>query len=127
VRERALADAALWRAHLDALIDARRARLEAGEDVPDDVLMRLLRSEDEAREPRLRGNAIRHNLLGSIMGWLPATSSTFARIVDELLHREEELVAALLEGPRIGRARGDTGRLNFTGPFPSGLTVRLGD
>jgi len=223
--------------HLDALIDARRARLEAGEDVPDDVLMRLLRSEDEAGEPSLRGGAIRHNLLGSIMGWLPATSSTFARIVEELLHREEELAgaqeaaraddrellaaycweaarfrpqnvallrhvaqdttiaagteretkvaagttviastlsamhdpaavdeperfrldrpasdyllfghglhacygehiaraqipalaAALLEGPRIGRARDDKGRLNFTGPFPSGLTVRLGD
>ena len=37
------------------------------------------------------------------------------------------LAAALLEGPRIRRARGDHGRLHFTGPFPSHLTVRFGD
>jgi len=37
------------------------------------------------------------------------------------------LAAALLEGPRIGRARGAQGRLRFDGPFPSGLTVRLHD
>jgi cytochrome P450 len=236
IRDRALADAALWRVHLDALIDARKARLEAGEDVPDDVLTRLLRCEDEGG-PCLDDTAIRHNLLGTMMAWLPATSSTFARIVEELLHREEELAgaqaaaraddrellaaycweaarfrpqnvallrhvavdttiaagtdretqvaagstviastlsamhdpaavdepeefrldrpashpllfghglhacfgepiaraqipalaAALLEGPRIRRARGDKGRLHFTGPFPSSLTVRLGD
>ncbi len=236
VRDRALADAALWRVHLDAMIDARRAALQAGEDAPDDVLTRLLRLED-AGEPCLRGSAIRHNLLGNTMAWLPASSSTFARIVEELLHRADELAgaqaaaragdrelvaaycweaarfrpqnvallrhvahdttiaagteratpvaagstviastlsamhdpaavddpedfrldrpatdyllfghglhacfgehiaraqipalaAALLEGPSLRRARGDDGRLRFSGPFPSGLRVRLGD
>src|SRR4051794_38675867 len=42
VRERALADAADWREHLDALIDARKRELHEGGDVPDDVLTRLL-------------------------------------------------------------------------------------
>jgi cytochrome P450 len=35
------------------------------------------------------------------------------------------LAAALLEGPRIRRARGRDGRLRFDGPYPSGLTVRF--
>ena len=223
--------------HLDALIDARRACLRAGDDLPDDMLTRLLRREDDGGEPRLHDSAIRHNLLGAVMAWIPATSSTFARIVEELLHREGELAgaqeaaraddrdrlaaycweaarfrpqhvallrhvahdttiaagteretavaagstviastlsamhdpeavdepeqfrldrpatdsllfghglhacfgepiaraqipalaAALLEGPRIRRARGDNGRLHFTGPFPSHLTVRFDD
>ena len=236
VRDRALADAALWRVHLDALIGARKDALEAGEAVPDDVLTRLLRCEDEDG-PCLHDTAIRHNLLGNLMAWIPPTSSTFARIVEELLHREDELAgaqaaaraddrelvaaycweaarfrpqnvallrhvphdttiaagtdretevaagatviastlsamhdpaavdapeqfrldrpasdyllfghglhacfgepiaraqipalaAALLEGPRIRRVRGDKGRLRFTGPFPSGLTVGFGD
>jgi cytochrome P450 len=46
-RERALADAAEWRPHLDALIAERKGQIEAGEDVPDDVLTRLLRFQSE--------------------------------------------------------------------------------
>ncbi len=236
VRDRALADAARWRPHLDGLIDARKAQLQAGEDVPDDVLTRLLRYQDEG-EPNFHDIAIRHNILGNITGWIPTISNAFARIVEELLHREDELAAAqaaaragdrdlvaaycweasrfrpqnfallryvpqdtviaegtdretkvkagstvfaatlsamhdpaaiddpeqfrvdrpasdymlfgygmhtcygqhivraqmpalataLLEGPRIERARGHDGKLRFEGPFPSGLTVRFDD
>ena len=236
VRDRALADAAQWRPHLDALIDARRTRLQAGEDVPEDVLTRMLRDQDDG-EPNFHDIAIRHNILGNTMAWIPATSNAFARIVEELLQREEELegaqeaaragdrelvaaycweasrfrpqnfallryvaqdttiaagterethvaagtsviaatlsamhdpaaideperfrldrpagdyllfghglhtcygeqivhaqmpalAAALLEGPRIRRARGERGRLRFDGPFPAGLTVCFDD
>jgi cytochrome P450 len=236
VKERALADAARWRMHLDAQIDERKRRLAAGEDVPDDVLTRLLRHQD-AGPPNLRDVAIRHNLLGNITGWIPTISNAFARIVDELLEREDELAGAqdaaragdrelvaaycfeasrfapqnfallryvaedtviaagtdretpveagstvfaatlsamhderaveapdefrvdrpwseymlfgyglhtcygqqivraqlpamaqaLLEGPRLRRARGGDGRLRFDGPFPAGLTVRFDD
>lgn len=236
IRERALADAAEWRPHLDGLIDARKRQIEAGEDVPDDVLTRLLRYQDEG-EPNLHDIAIRHNILGNITGWIPTISNALARIVEELLHREDELqraqeaaragdrelvgayvfeasrfrpqnfallrhvpkdttiaagtdreteveagstvfaatlsamhdetaidepeqfrvdrpwsdymlfghgmhtcygqqivrhqlpalAAALLEGPRIERARGRDGKLRFEGPFPSGLTVRFDD
>jgi cytochrome P450 len=236
VRERAQDDAARWRPHLDGLIDERKARLQSGEDVPDDVLTRLLRYQD-AGEPNFHDIAIRHNILGNITGWIPTISNAFARIVEELLHREDELEAAqeaaragdrelvaaycweasrfrpqnfallryvpedtviaagteretpvkagstvfaatlsamhdpaaidepeefrvdrpwsdymlfghgmhtcygqhivraqmpalataLLEGPRIRRARGHAGRLRFEGPFPSGLTIRFGD
>jgi cytochrome P450 len=234
VRERALAGAAEWRPHLDGLIVARKRALAAGENVPDDVLTRLLRYQDEG-EPNFHDIAIRHNLLGNITGWIPTISNAFARVVEELLEREDELeraqeaaragdrglvaayvfeasrfrpqnfallryvpqdttiaagtdratevkagstvfaatlsamhdetaidepgefrvdrpwsdymlfghglhscygqqivrtqlpalAAALLEGPRIRRARGHDGRLRFVGPYPSGLTVRF--
>jgi cytochrome P450 len=100
VRERALADAARWREHLDALIDARKAELQAGEDVPDDVLTRLLRYQDEG-EPNFHDIAIRHNILGNITGWIPTISNAFARIVEELLHREDEL-EGMQEAARAG-------------------------
>jgi cytochrome P450 len=35
------------------------------------------------------------------------------------------LAMALLEGPRITRAAGDAGKLQFDGPYPSGLGVSL--
>ena len=100
VRERALADAAEWRPHLDALIDARKREVEAGEDVPDDVLTRLLRYQSEG-EPNFHDIAIRHNLLGDITGWIPTISNAFARIVEELLEREDELERAQ-EAARAG-------------------------
>lgn len=93
VKDRALADAARWRVHLDGLIGARKRRLEAGEDVPDDVLTRLLRFQREG-EPKLHDIAIRHNILGMLTGWIPTISNAFARIVDELLEREDELERA---------------------------------
>lgn len=92
-RERALADAAQWRTHLDGLIAARKAMIEAGDEVPDDVLTRLLRFQDED-EPNLHDIAIRHNILGLLTGWVPTVSNAFARIVEELLEREDELAAA---------------------------------
>lgn len=93
VRERALADAAEWRPHLDGLIAERKRRMAAGEDVPDDVLARLLRCQDDG-EPNLHDIAIRHNLLGMITGWIPTISNAFARVVEELLEREDELERA---------------------------------
>lgn len=100
VRERALADAAEWRVHLDGLIAERKRALEAGEDLPDDVLTRLLRYQHEG-EPNLHDIAIRHNLLGMITGWIPTISNAFARIVEELLEREDELQRAQ-EAARAG-------------------------
>ncbi|HVL30641.1 MAG TPA: cytochrome P450 [Solirubrobacteraceae bacterium] len=93
IRDRALADAAAWRSHLDGLIGVRKRALQAGDDVPDDVLTRLLRLQGEA-EPRLDDVAIRHNVLGMVTGWLPTVSNAFARIVDELLRRREDLERA---------------------------------
>ena len=92
-RERALADAAEWRVHLDGLIDARKAALKAGEDVPDDVLTRLLRFQDEG-EPNFFDISIRHNILGNIVGWIPTVSNSMARAVNVLLERGDELAAA---------------------------------
>ena len=100
VRERALADAAQWRPHLDGLIDARKAQLQAGEDVPDDVLTRLLRYQDEG-EPNFHDIAIRHNILGNITGWIPTISNAFARIVDELMRQDQ------MEGAQKAARAGD--------------------
>ncbi len=92
-RERALQDAALWRTHLDGLIDVRKAAIGAGEDVPDDVLTRLLRLQDDG-EPKFFDIAIRHNILGNIVGWIPTVSNSLARAVNVLLEREDELRGA---------------------------------
>lgn len=92
-RERALADAARWRSHLDELIAQRKRELAAGDDVPDDVLTRLLRFQDEG-EPSFRDIAIRHNILGDITGWIPTISNALPRAIDELLEREDELEGA---------------------------------
>jgi cytochrome P450 len=100
VRERALGYAARWREHLDDLIDARKSELDNGEDVPDDVLTRLLRFQSEG-EPNFEDVQIRHNILGNITGWIPTISNCFARIMDELLHREDELERAQ-EAARAG-------------------------
>ena len=81
IHERALAAAAEMRPHVDGLVAARRAELDAGADVPDDVLTRLVRG---ARgEDRLDDLAIRHNLIGLISGWIPTVSKAFALAVDE--------------------------------------------
>jgi cytochrome P450 len=101
VRERALADAAEWRVHLDGMIEARKRRLQDGDDVPDDVLTRLLRHQSEG-EPNLHDIAIRHNILGNVTGWIPTISNAFARIVEELLEREGEL-----EGAQAAARAGD--------------------
>ena len=61
--------------------------------MPDDVLTRLLRYQDEG-EPNFHDVAIRHNILGNITGWIPTISNAFARIMDELLDREDELEGA---------------------------------
>src|SRR3954451_971865 len=92
-RERALSDAAEWRVHLDGLIDARKTALKAGEEVPDDVLTRLLRFQDEG-EPNFFDISIRHNILGNIVGWIPTVSNCMARAVNVLLEREDELAGA---------------------------------
>ncbi len=92
-RERALGHAAKWRIWLDGQIDARKAALQAGEEVPDDVLTRLLRFQDEG-EPNFFDISIRHNILGNIVGWIPTVSNSLARAVNVLLEREDELAGA---------------------------------
>jgi cytochrome P450 len=99
-RERALADAALWRPHLDGLIAARKRKIEAGRKVPDDVLTRLLRLQREG-QPSLHDVSIRHNLIGDITGWIPTIANAFPRAVNVLLDREDELAAAQ-EAARAG-------------------------
>ena len=93
VRDRALTDAADWRAHLDGLIDARKRELADGDEVPDDVLTRLLRFQDQG-DPNFEDIAIRHNILGNVTGWIPTISNCFARIVEELIERDDELERA---------------------------------
>ena len=90
--DRALAAAAEMRPHLDAQIAARRATLEAGQSVPDDVLTRLLKHSSD--DGGLHDIAIRHNLIGLIAGWIPTVSKAFACAVDELLRRPKQLERA---------------------------------
>jgi cytochrome P450 len=101
--ERALAAAAEMRPHVDALVAARRAQVDAGEDVPDDVLTRLVRGA--GGDDRLDDIAIRHNLIGLIAGWIPTVSKAFALAVEELLGRPGELAGAQRAAREGDRAR----------------------
>jgi len=92
VHDRALADASDMREHLDRLIAERRAQIERGDAVPDDVLTRLLRAVPE--DGGLHDIAIRHNFIGLIAGWIPTVSKAFAMVVEELLQRPHELADA---------------------------------
>lgn len=92
IRERALADAAQMRRHLDVLIASRKAAIATGTDVPDDVLTRLLRGQ--AQPGGLQDIAIRHNLIGLIVGWIPTASKALTLAVEELLHRPAQLESA---------------------------------
>ena len=74
--------------------------MEAGEEVPDDVLARLLRPQTEG-EPNIHDIAICHNILGNITGWIPTITNAFPRAIDELLEREDELQGAQ-EAARAG-------------------------
>lgn len=89
--ERAMADAAEMRPHIDGLVAARQAAIDQGLDVPDDVLTRLLRAQGP---DALDDLAIRHNLIGLIAGWIPTVSKAFALAVEELLHRPAQLATA---------------------------------
>jgi cytochrome P450 len=82
------------REHLDRLIADRRAQLQRGEPVPDDVLTRLLRAAPT--DGGLHDIAIRHNFIGLIAGWIPTVSKAFAMVVEELLRRPHELAGAQL-------------------------------
>ncbi|HEX8085681.1 MAG TPA: cytochrome P450 [Solirubrobacteraceae bacterium] len=92
VHQRALDAAGEMRPHLDRLVAQRKAALAAGGDVPDDVLTRLLRAQDEPGG--LHDVAIRHNFIGLIAGWIPTVSKAFTLALDELLGRGHELEAA---------------------------------
>jgi cytochrome P450 len=94
VRDRALADAAEMRPHLDALIARRRDAIESGAEAPDDVLTRML--SHPPSEGGLHDIAIRHNLIGLITGWIPTVSKAFAGAIEELLRRPAELQRAQL-------------------------------
>jgi len=91
VHDQALADAAEMRPHIDGLVAARKAAIEQGQEVPDDVLTRLLRAQGPGALDDL---AIRHNLIGLITGWIPTVSKAFALAVEELLSRPDQLASA---------------------------------
>jgi len=82
------------------LITDRRAQVEAGEAVPDDVLTRLVAMG--AEEPWLDDDAVRRCINGVIVGAVDTTSKSVAQVVDELLRRP-----MALEGARVAALAGD--------------------
>jgi cytochrome P450 len=82
VRIAAVASARRWGEHLGRLIAER----EASEVERDDVLGRLLarrRSDRSSFDPL----AIRQNLMGLILGWIPTVAKAVPLIIDELFAR----------------------------------------
>lgn len=88
------------RPYMEALIRGRRAALEAGEPVPDDVLTRLVAMG--AEQPWLDDDAVRRNINGVIVGAVDTTSKAVAQVVDELLRRP-----MALDGARRAALEGD--------------------
>ena len=98
----ALADAAEMRPHIDALVRSRREAIDAGDEVPDQVLTRLLRHPPA--DGGLHAISVRHNLIGLIAGWIPTVSKAFACAIEELLRRPVQLKRAQ-EAARAGDQR----------------------
>ncbi len=78
--------------YMEALIATRRAEVEAGKPVPDDVLTRLVAMG--ANEPWLDDDAVRRNVNGLIVGALDTTSKAVAHVVHELLRHPDALAGA---------------------------------
>ncbi|MGI8686607.1 MAG: cytochrome P450 [Acidimicrobiales bacterium] len=74
------------------LIKDRRAEVEAGDAVPDDVLTRLVAMG--AEEPWLDDDAVRRCINGVIVGAVDTTSKAVTQVVDELLRRPMALEGA---------------------------------
>lgn len=74
------------------LISSRRAAVEAGKAVPDDMLTRLVAMGRD--EPWLDDEAVRRSINGVIVGAVDTTSKSVAQVVDELLRRPMALDGA---------------------------------
>lgn len=79
--------------HLSGVIATRKYALEEGDEVPDDVLTRLLRLQSAAGLG-LDDDGIRRNLTGVAVGAVDTTSKCVANAIDVLLDRPVELQAA---------------------------------
>lgn len=80
-------------AYMDQAIADRKRALDDGAARRDDVLDRLL-ARQGGQEPALDDLAIRQNLVGLAIGWLPTASKALSLAMEELLNRPEELAGA---------------------------------
>lgn len=78
--------------YMRSLIAQRRAAVDAGEPLPDDVLSRLVSLGAEERW--LDDGAVQRNLNGLIVGAVDTTSKSVAHAVHELLRRPDALAGA---------------------------------
>lgn len=89
--------AAAWKNHTCGLMAQRRADVEAGKPVPDDIMGRLLRQralteEEDDKEPGDR--RIWGNLIHMTVGFLPQVAKVTALAIEELIDRPEQLAPA---------------------------------
>jgi len=80
------------RPYMQELIRARRAAIDAGEAVPDDMLTRLVAMG--TTQPWLDDDAVRRNINGIIVGAVDTTSKAVTHVIDELLRRPQALEGA---------------------------------
>lgn len=112
--------------YIDGRIDARRAALERGEDVPDDVLTRLLRLDVEG-EPLVQSQ-LRALVRNLITGGLTTTSQLLGNLLHEVL-TNQTVESALRSTPAsVGSAIEESLRLSPPVLFiargcPGGATI----
>lgn len=90
LQEEAAAASLSSTAHLDGIVADRKAALAAGDDVPDDVLTRLL-SQQVLGSEAFTDVEVRSQLIGMLVGMIPTISKAASLAVDELLSRPDEL------------------------------------
>lgn len=93
VRDAALASGSEIRAYLDKLIECRQSEIKAGIADTNDVLSRLLQMQHNPTTS-LDNIAIRNNLIAFITAAISTTSEAIVNVLNELLRRPEQLVAA---------------------------------
>jgi len=106
VRTNAESVAAELNPYLDELITTRRSEIEAGKEVGDDVLTRMIRLQADP-STHLDDLGIRRCITGIIIGAVDTTSKSVTQAVNQLLERPKELAAA-----RDAASRDDDGAVS---------------
>lgn len=79
--------------HVDRLVSQRKAAIDGGAEVPDDVLTRLLRQQALGAQA-FSDLEVRSQLIGMLVGMIPTISKSAALAIDELFRRPEALEGA---------------------------------
>lgn len=120
LREEALAASSALNTHLDTLVQGRKAALNRGSHLPDDLVSRLLTAQ-QGQGPALDDDGIRRNIAGALLGAEEPISKVCIHAMEVLLTHPKALAAAKKAAAsedveRVGRLVFDALRYNPSNP-----------